>query len=55
MLRVDHAAHLLATTTHSISEVAQLAGFVDHAHLARTFRRARQLTPSQFRSLVAGE
>lgn len=52
-LRVDAAAHLLASTTIPIAEVAQRAGFSDQALLTRTFGRLTGETPAQFRRRTA--
>lgn len=49
-MRVDHAARLLTTSRLSITQVALASGFVDHAHLTKTFKRLRQLTPSDYRA-----
>jgi AraC family transcriptional regulator len=52
-LRVEHAARLLSSSRMPITAVALASGFVDHAHLTRTFRRLRQLTPSEFRARMS--
>jgi AraC family transcriptional regulator len=52
-LRVEHAARLLATSALPITDIALLSGFVDHAHLTKTFRRMRHVTPREFRAISA--
>jgi AraC family transcriptional regulator len=53
-LRVGRAARLLVTTAQPITRIALDCGFVDHAHLARTFRRSMHVTPSEYRRLHRG-
>lgn len=49
----DHAfayyARLLAERNYSITELALLLGFADASHLAKTFRRHRGMTPTDYR------
>lgn len=47
--RVDHAAHLLATTKLSLAEVAAHAGFAHQAHMGRMLLRLKGVTPGQLR------
>jgi len=47
-LRLDRAAALIAKGI-PLAEVAQRTGFADQAHLTRTFRRARGITPGALR------
>ena len=47
--RVDRAAHLLATSTTPIAQVAYLTGFYDQAALSRQFARLAGETPASFR------
>jgi AraC-like DNA-binding protein len=51
-LRVEHAAAQLRGS-NSISRIALEAGFADHSHLTRVFRRIVGMTPSKYRELVA--
>jgi AraC family transcriptional regulator len=50
--RVQWAAAQLAATDRPLSEVASRAGFADHSHMNRTFRRETALLPSEFRRFV---
>lgn len=47
--RVDRAAHLLASTTTPVADVAAASGFYDQAAFTRTFARLTGETPSSFR------
>jgi AraC family transcriptional regulator len=47
--RIDRASKLLISETLTISEVAQLCGFVDQSHLARVFARRRGCSPANWR------
>lgn len=53
-LRIEHAAGLLRTTQMSLSEIALDSGFSSHAHLCREFKARLGLTPSAYRTQVAG-
>jgi len=48
-LRLDNASDILRTTDFSLSEVAALSGFASAAHLVRTFRAHRGITPGRSR------
>ena len=49
-VRIEAAAHSLASSSQTISEIALACGFCDHAHLSRTFRKIMHLSPTQYRS-----
>lgn len=51
-LRVERAKRRIAANV-PLSDVALDAGFADHSHFARTFRRMTGLTPSAFRRTLA--
>lgn len=51
--RVEYAADRLATGLDPIVQIALDAGFADHAHLCRDFRRCTGTTPSRYRALAA--
>jgi AraC-like DNA-binding protein len=54
VVRFGRAAHLLqAPGGRSIAEVAAVAGYADHSHLVREFRRRAGCTPSDWRDRVA--
>lgn len=54
--RVERANEMLATTNHTLSEIALAAGFTDQSHFARHFRRRFGDTPGRMRrsSALAG-
>lgn len=47
--RLEIALKALVNGDAPIGEIALRAGFYDHSHFARVFRRATRLTPSRFR------
>lgn len=47
--QLERACHLLAFSTHPISEIALLCGFADNSHLTRSFRRATGRSPKEWR------
>jgi AraC family transcriptional regulator len=51
-LWVREAAHLLASTEASLSEVALQAGFADQSHLCRVFKAELGLSPRAYRILT---
>ena len=48
-LRLERAREQLAGTSASIDEIARAAGFNDHSHFTRSFRKREGLTPSDYR------
>lgn len=48
-IRLESAKHLLETTHHHISEIADNVGMPDESHFARDFRIAYGLTPTEYR------
>lgn len=48
-LRLDRAVAALAATDEQVGRIALRAGFYDHSHFSRVFRRATGVTPSAFR------
>jgi AraC family transcriptional regulator len=49
-LRIDWACRELVATERPIVEIAIDAGFCDHSHMTRVFRRHTGLTPTEFRA-----
>jgi AraC family transcriptional regulator len=49
-LRIDWACRELVATDRPIVDIAVDAGFCDHSHMTRVFRRHTGLTPSEFRA-----
>lgn len=54
-LRLDWAAHQLATTDRPLKEIAHAAGFCDQSHLTRCFKQRMGVTPSLYRNAVRAE
>ena len=50
-LRIDFSCHALSTSSIPLFKIASTAGFSDHAHFARTFRRLTGMSPSQYRAI----
>jgi AraC-like DNA-binding protein len=48
--RVQRAADLLAETEMPLKEIASECGFVDSAHLCKSFKQDRRVTPNRFRA-----
>jgi AraC family transcriptional regulator len=47
--RVERARELLAATSLPVEEIAAQVGYTEPSHLARMFRRAHGLSPTQYR------
>ena len=50
--RMEHAAFLLATTTQSISSIAQQCGILDDNYFTKLFKRQYHITPSLYRDTI---
>jgi AraC-like DNA-binding protein len=48
--RMQRAAHLLDVSEHSVLEIARLCGFRNANYFAKAFRRAFEISPSEFRA-----
>lgn len=53
-IRLRRAASLLERDVQLLSHIAHSAGYADHAHLCRDFRRWAGVPPSQYRALLLG-
>ena len=51
--RLQRAGDLLAETELSLKEIAAQCGFVDAAHLCKSFKQERHMTPSRFRAKMS--
>jgi LacI family transcriptional regulator len=51
--RIDHGKTLLASTDHSLDEVARQCGFLSANSMANAFRQEQQPAPSRFRKQVS--
>ncbi len=49
-IRMEYACGLLRTTSLTISEIAEQAGYNDYFYFARTFKKQTGITPSEYRS-----
>jgi AraC-like DNA-binding protein len=52
-VRVDHAKHMLALTSHSLDLIATSVGFSSASSLARAFKRFAGASPSNFLPTIA--
>ena len=52
-VRINAAKTLLGTTDRRISDIAVDAGFFDHAHFIRTFKRIVGVTPAKYRKNIS--
>lgn len=48
-IRIEAASRMLRETNRSVADVALACGFCDHSAFTRAFRRATEMTPSDFR------
>ncbi|MFR6634700.1 MAG: helix-turn-helix domain-containing protein [Alistipes onderdonkii] len=53
-MRLNKARELLATTAHSISEIAYALGFESVSAFSLFFRLRERLSPSQYRARFRG-
>jgi AraC-like DNA-binding protein len=51
-VRLQRAADLLADSELTLKEIAAQCGFVDAAHLCKSFKQVRRMTPSRFRATM---
>lgn len=51
-LRIERAAHEVATSSVSLSEISVRSGFFDQSHFTKVFRRHTGLTPAEYRARV---
>lgn len=47
--RIEKAMELMATPTHSLTEIAYLTGFSDQSHFTRIFKQHTGISPSEYR------
>ena len=47
--RIEFARHQISTSDASLSDIALAAGFFDHSHCTRTFKKHTGMTPKQYR------
>jgi AraC-like DNA-binding protein len=50
--RIERAAHVMATSRASISEIASLTGFESLSHFTRTFKKVTGRTPGMYRKQI---
>lgn len=51
-LKLEHARHLLVTTTLKVAAIMKQVGFRDNSDFGRQFKRAYGLSPLQYRKAV---
>ncbi|MCI0412596.1 AraC family transcriptional regulator [bacterium] len=49
-LRIEQACNALAHSDSSLAQIALSAGFSDHSHFSRIFKRFMRVTPTQYRA-----
>jgi AraC-like DNA-binding protein len=49
-IRIEEASRYLLKTDHSLAEIGYCCGYSDQAHFQRDFKRATNMTPSQFKT-----
>ena len=49
-LRIEQACYALAHSDFSLAQIALSAGFSDHSHFSRIFKRFMRVTPTQYRA-----
>lgn len=50
LARIEKAKALLAMSTYSVSDIAQICGYENESHFSRQFKKYINLTPSQYRN-----
>lgn len=53
--RIEHSKYLLSTTDISITQIAEMCGYKCELHFMRQFKTRMNMTPSQYRKMVADE
>lgn len=53
-LKLESASYLLADTNQSVKQIALKLGYSDSQHFMKAFKRATNLTPTEFRNAAAG-
>ncbi|MEI7831895.1 MAG: helix-turn-helix domain-containing protein, partial [bacterium] len=53
-VQVRRVQRLLAETPLSVEQIAKASGFLNPKHMARVFREALDMTPSQYRAANQG-
>lgn len=48
-IRMEHAKKLLVTTSYTIAEVSEKAGYVDYFYFCKLFKKTYGVTPTQYR------
>ena len=49
--RLQNAAHMLKTTTHSIQTIFELCGFDDNSYFSKSFKEIYHCSPREYREL----
>ena len=51
--RIEHAKYLLSTTDISILQIAEMCGYKSSAHFTRQFKARMNMSPSEYRDMMA--
>ncbi len=51
-LRIEYARQRMLSSDEPLVEIALSAGFADHTHFSRSFKRVTGMTPSEFRKIA---
>jgi AraC family transcriptional regulator len=51
-LRIESACYALGASDAPITDIALEAGFADHSHLCKTFKKFTGMTPAEYRALL---
>lgn len=51
--RIEHAAFLLESTSHSITQISYECGFCDSGYFTKVFKKYKDATPKSFRRIIA--
>lgn len=49
-IRIEHARHLLASSSQSISQISEALGYTDQSYFGKIFKKAVGMTPLQYRN-----
>jgi len=50
-MRIEESKHLLISTNHSLSSIAQIVGFSSPSYFSQVFKRTTNMTPQEYRKI----